>query len=96
MFERRTIDGNIPSCIGLLGMLSVGCANDSGDYMQATRMAFETKEAAIAFAEKQGYRFVDDADCRVGVLHSGTAQQAVQAQGVCNKLRLLYVILLLY
>ena len=26
----------------------------SGDYMQGTRMQFNTKEAAIAFAEKQG------------------------------------------
>ena len=51
-------------------------------------MAFQTKEAAIAFAEKQGMEVADETDCRVGVLHSGAAQQTVQAQGVCHKLQL--------
>jgi ETC complex I subunit conserved region len=30
----------------------------SGDYMQATKMTFNTKEDAIAFAEKQGISLV--------------------------------------
>lgn len=29
----------------------------SGDFMQATRLQFKSKEDAIAFAQKQGYEF---------------------------------------
>ena len=56
MFNRRIIDGNIRLCFGLLGRYKSGVrwTDCSGDYMQGTRMQFNTKEAAIAFAEKQG------------------------------------------
>ena len=33
--------------------------DESADYMQGTRMAFNTKEDAIVFAEKQGYNHYD-------------------------------------
>lgn len=29
----------------------------TGDFMQGERVGFQSKEAAIAFAEKQGYQF---------------------------------------
>ena len=50
-------------------------ADVSADYMQATRMVFDTKEAAIAFAEKQGSHSLDArTDDRVGILHPRTTQ----------------------
>jgi ETC complex I subunit conserved region len=61
MSRRRIIVGNTQSCFGLLGNrpppVLVGVDAGSGDYMQGTRMAFSTKEDAIAFAEKQGWEY---------------------------------------
>ena len=60
MLMPRIIDGNILLCFGQPGEQSRGgFADCSGDYMQATRMKFNTKEDAIAFAEKQGWLVLD-------------------------------------
>lgn len=50
-------------------------ADSSADYMQGTRMHFNTKEDAIAFAEKQGMLFVNRAwtYTRLGILYPRTS-----------------------
>jgi hypothetical protein len=63
--------------------------------MQATKMGFNTKEDAIAFAEKQGkYVFaIFIVDRRVGILHSRTTRPTIQIQSIRNKFQLLYLTL---
>lgn len=60
--------------LGCKVLASCYLSNVSADYMQGTRMNFNTKEDAIAFAEKQGISdTIHGTYSRLGILHPRTS-----------------------